>query len=113
GQHPRALFVGYGETDDWAHERRYDLYLQSAHNVDSLVAELWHTMQASPEYRGKTTFIMLADHGRGATARDWTDHGRNVDHAEQIWLAMWGAGVAARGEVRDTVTQSQVAATVL
>src|SRR5271155_3951489 len=28
---PRALFVGYGETDDWAHAGKYDLVLQAAH----------------------------------------------------------------------------------
>ena len=33
---PRLLFVGFGETDEWAHNGRYDLILQSAHNVDAL-----------------------------------------------------------------------------
>ena len=30
---PRVLFVGYGETDNWAHAGRYDLVLHSAHAV--------------------------------------------------------------------------------
>jgi hypothetical protein len=38
---PRVMFIGYGETDEWAHCGRYDLYLQSAHQVDAYLAELW------------------------------------------------------------------------
>ena len=49
---PRVLFVGYGETDNWAHQGRYDLVLDSAHRMDGFVKELWDTMQAMPEYRG-------------------------------------------------------------
>src|SRR6202795_4774579 len=34
---PRVLFVGYGETDNWAHQGRYDLVLDSAHRFDYFV----------------------------------------------------------------------------
>src|SRR6202521_2986967 len=43
---PRVLFVGYGETDNWAHQGRYDLVLDSAHRFDHFVEQLWNTMQA-------------------------------------------------------------------
>lgn len=109
---PRLLFVGFGETDEWAHSRRYDLTLRSARSTDAFIAELWSTMQAMPEYRGRTTFIILADHGRGDGDK-WTDHGEDVDGAERIWIAALGPGVPAAGEVRGAqVTQSQIAATV-
>ena len=39
--HPRVLFVGYGETDNWAHQGRYDLVLESAHGFDHFVQQLW------------------------------------------------------------------------
>ncbi len=63
---PRVLFVGYGETDNWAHQGRYDLVLDSAHRFDHFVHQLWDTMQAMPQYRGTTTFIITTDHGRGS-----------------------------------------------
>src|SRR5262249_10538084 len=47
-EHPRVLFVGYGETDNWAHSGRYDLVLESAHQFDEFVKQLWDTMQAMP-----------------------------------------------------------------
>ena len=110
---PRLLFVGYGETDEWAHERRYDLTLRSAQNADGFIAELWHTMQAIPEYKDRTTFIITTDHGRGSGER-WTDHGKDVDGAEQVWIGMLGPGAPQLGEVKHAapVTQSQIAATI-
>jgi hypothetical protein len=31
----------FGETDDWGHEGRYDLYLHAARNFDQFVRILW------------------------------------------------------------------------
>jgi hypothetical protein len=110
---PRLLFVGYGETDEWAHNGRYDLVLQSARSVDGFIRELWTTMQASSEYRGKTTFIITTDHGRGSGAEKWKDHDFDVEGAENMWIAVIGPDTPALGERRDVprVTQSQIAAT--
>ncbi|MBI3792680.1 MAG: AP protein [Gemmatimonadetes bacterium] len=110
---PRALYVGYGETDEWAHDKRYDLYLRSARGVDGFVEELWNTMRAMPQYKAGVTFIVTTDHGRGDGA-EWTDHGRKVDGAERVWIATFGARAPKLGEVTNAarVTQSQVAATV-
>jgi hypothetical protein len=85
---PRVLFVGYGETDNWAHSGRYDLVLDSAHRFDGFVRELWETMQARPEYRGKTTFIVTTDHGRG--------DGRRAARQGLPGRAAEGRGTAAR-----------------
>ena len=109
---PRVTFIGYGETDRWAHADRYDRYLQSAHQVDEYLAELWASVQANPATRDSTTLIVTTDHGRGA-GRRWTDHGADVEGAERIWIAVMGPGIPALG-VRQGVptTQAQVAATV-
>lgn len=111
---PRLLFVGYGETDEWAHARRYDLAMRSAHQVDAFVADLWSYMQGIKQYRGRTTFIITTDHGRGSGADDWTSHGENVDGAEDIWMAIIGPDTPPLGERLggERVSQSQVAATI-
>jgi hypothetical protein len=111
---PRVLFVGYGETDEWAHSGMYDLVLQSAHRVDGFIRDLWDTMQSMPEYRGRTTFIITTDHGRGSGPTKWRDHGEDVDGAENIWMAILGPDTPALGEVTSgsRVTQSQIAATL-
>jgi hypothetical protein len=110
---PRVLFIGLGETDEWGHGRRYDLYLDAAHNSDRFVAELWQTLQVLPAYRGKTSLILTTDHGRGATRANWTDHGKDVPLAEFIWIAVLGPDTPPLGVRENTeTTQSQIAATI-
>jgi hypothetical protein len=111
---PRALFVGYGETDNWAHQGRYDLVLDSAQRVDGFVAELWKTMQAMPQYHGTTTFIITADHGRGSGPVEWKEHGVEEKGSENVWIAVMGPDTAPLGERTRLapVTQAQIAATV-
>jgi hypothetical protein len=111
---PRLLFVGYGETDNWAHSGRYDLVLESAHQFDDFVRQLWETMQAMPEYRDQTTFIITTDHGRGSGLEEWKEHGVDEKGSENIWIAIMGPDTGALGERSNTpaVTQSEIAATV-
>jgi hypothetical protein len=101
---PRALFVGYAETDDWGHEGRYDRFLDAVHDVDAYMAQLWSAVQSNQRYRGRTTLIFTADHGRGRTAADWTSHGKDVPGAEETFILTIGPGVAARGELRESAT---------
>ncbi len=109
---PSVLFIGLGETDEWAHAKRYDLYLEAAQRADQQMRELWDLIQSHPRYKNKTTLIISTDHGRGFN-RQWTDHGEKVDGAEFIWAAAIGPEIAPLG-VREniTFTQSQVAATL-
>jgi Metalloenzyme superfamily len=112
--HPRLLFVGYGETDNWAHAGRYDLVLESAHQFDQFVRQLWETIEAMPEYRGQTTFVITTDHGRGSGLEEWKEHGVEEKGSENIWIAVMGPDSDALGErVNATpVTQAQIAATL-
>ena len=112
-RHPRVLYVMLGETDEWAHGRRYDVYLDAAQRNDRFIRRLWETAQAMPQYANRTALLVTTDHGRGESGRDWTDHGEKVPASERIWMAAMGPSIAPLG-VRDgiNVTQSQIAATV-
>jgi Metalloenzyme superfamily len=110
---PRVLYVMLGETDEWAHGGRYDMYLDAAFRSDRFIGRLWETLQSLPAYKNHTTLLLTTDHGRGATTADWTDHGRDVPAAEQTWMAMIGPGSNPAGVREDvTLTTSQLAATV-
>ena len=113
-ERPRLLFVGFGETDVWAHDGKYDKLLRSAQQDDAFIAELWNMMQRLPQYRGRTTFIITTDHGRGDGPDAWRDHGADVPGADRIWIAAIGPGIAPLGSRANTatVTQGQVAATI-
>ncbi len=110
---PRVLFIGLGETDEWAHARRYDRYLHSANRADAFTAKLWELLQSLPEYKDQTSLVLACDHGRGNTIRDWTDHGAKIEGAEFVWSAVLGPETPALGVRSDVnVTLSQIAATL-
>ena len=112
---PRVLYISLGETDDWAHARRYDRVLDTTTYFDQCVEKIWRTAQSMKEYKGNTSLVLTSDHGRGGTLEDWNGHGSKVAGAERIWMAMLGAGIPARGEVANQtgVKQRDVAPTIL
>jgi len=112
--HPRVLFVGYGDTDLWQHLGRYDSFLETAHAFDRYVQDLWEQLQSIPQYHGRTTLILTADHGRGSGPVDWKDHGVGQPGSANIWIGVLGPDTPALGERREIpdLTQSQIAATV-
>jgi hypothetical protein len=111
---PRVVWIAFSETDEWAHEGRYDLYLFAANRIDDYVKGLWEAAQSMPEYRGKTAFILTTDHGRGSGLSEWKDHGEKVKGAENIWIAAIGPDIAAKGERQNVpaVGQNQIAASI-
>jgi hypothetical protein len=112
---PRVLYIALGETDDWAHERRYDRTLETARYFDDCLRRLWDALQSDPTYRNSTTLLVATDHGRGSTPEDWNSHGAEVTGAENVWIAAIGPDTPAGGEIRDVtgVTQSDIAPTLL
>lgn len=112
---PRVLYIAFAETDDWAHQRRYDRYLDYIHLFDSYLERLWSLLQSMDEYRNNTTLIITTDHGRPHDPKAWVEHGAGMPGSEAIWIAIIGPGVPHRGEVAASipVTQSDIAATAL
>jgi Metalloenzyme superfamily len=112
--HPKVVFLGLGETDEFAHQGRYDQYLQKAHQFDQMIAELWYYVQTDPFYKNNTTFIITTDHGRGSKTNKWAQHGFWVKGSGETWIAMIGAGIPADGEIKikSRLYQKQIAATV-
>lgn len=98
---PKVLYIGYGETDDYSHDDRYDQYLLSARQTDSYIREIWDFVQNDPQYKGKTTLIIMTDHGRGVYPKiNWKSHSVNTPNSDEIWIAAIGPDTPALGEVR-------------
>jgi len=112
---PRVTYIAFNDTDDLAHNQRYDRVLDALHALDGFLGELMAVLDSVPGYRGRTTVILTTDHGRGLTPGDWSDHGEDVAGAENIWLAVWGPDTRGSGEVRGgpPLQQASVAATLL
>ncbi|MBS1659943.1 MAG: hypothetical protein JST68_02710, partial [Bacteroidetes bacterium] len=112
--HPSVLLLGFGETDECAHDGRYDLYLQKATDLDRMIADLWYWIQTDPYYKDSTTLLITTDHGRGWKPNKWTTHGFWAEGSGETWMAVLGADIQAEGEVRGRgqVYQKQIAATI-
>lgn len=128
---PRLLVISLGETDDFAHNGKYDAYLKSAKQSDAFIADLWHTIQTTPGYKNNTNLIITTDHGRGSHADDWQHHSskralarseqgkqrfpNGIVGSEHIWLAAIGPDIKPQGLVKTSkeLKQAQVAATVI
>src|SRR5439155_5884133 len=87
-QQPTLLLLAFDEMDDWAHDGKYDLALDALHRADHYLDVLWRTLQDDPFYKGRTTLIVTADHGRGCMVDTCKRYGRSVEGADEIWLAI-------------------------
>ncbi|PHS27744.1 MAG: phosphoglyceromutase [Robiginitomaculum sp.] len=131
---PRVLYIAYGETDDFAHEGRYDQVLYSAQRTDKFIRELWTAVQADPQWEGHTTMIITTDHGRGQTPKEaWQHHASplatqgylkslntypdGIVGSDAVWMAAIGPNINPSAGKAYTMahcaTSSQVAATAL
>lgn len=115
--HPKLVYISYGETDDFAHAGFFDFYSKSLRNTDALIEDLWNYVQNDSFYKDNTYFIITTDHGRGVGAEEgskWTDHGSDVKGADQAWLVVLGPNVKAAGEAGDEqLYTNQIAPTIL
>ena len=110
---PEVFYVALGETDDWAHEKRYDRVLEALHQADAYLARLWKWLSEEPDYAGQTTLFITTDHGRGRTPYTWQNHNNRLPGARSTWLAVVSPKVGQRGEWSHhrRVYSSEIAAT--
>lgn len=109
---PRLMLVNFWDMDV-AHWGSYSLYLNAITKTDRLTGMLWDEIQANPNYRGKTTMLVLPELGRDGdrnTANGFLNHRSGDPSCRNMWLLAMGAGVP-RGETDRTVHHVDVAAT--
>jgi Metalloenzyme superfamily len=113
-KHPKVAFIGFGETDEYAHKGNYDEYLQSAHLFDEFIAQLWYLVNKDPFYKNNTSFIITTDHGRGQNSNTWIKHGLFTSGSSNSWLLTLGPELESRGEVKSKseIYNDQLAQTI-
>ncbi len=94
-KHPRFLFIGLGDTDEWGHKNDYKDYLESLRRADALVGEVARTLASLQTLGWETAFFVTADHGRDPECRN---HG-GVPSAMRTWLVAGGSMIHAHGLV--------------
>ncbi len=115
-EHPKFVYISYGETDDFAHDGDYSAYLKSANKTDGLLKDLWEFIQTDSFYSGNTILLITSDHGRGTVpVETWRHHGSKIEGADQVWFIALGNGVNPLGEVNndEQLFSTQLAPTIL
>ncbi|MEP7252490.1 MAG: hypothetical protein ABI683_08925 [Ginsengibacter sp.] len=111
--HPRVLYIDFGDNDECAHEGKYDMYLDAANKIDAMIADLWNYLQSDTFYNNQTSILIFPDHGRGYDD-EWTSHGSKIPHANETYLMVMGPDTPALGEVKTKgqLFQDQFAQTI-
>ena len=98
--HPKVMYVGFGDTDEFAHADHYDDYLNAANICDKYIRRIVETCESDPFYKGKTTYLLTCDHGRGYGI-NFGGHGAGNRGSENTWFIAFGKGVEKLGETSD------------
>ena len=111
---PRVLYLALDESDDWAHDGKYDRVLEALARTDAHLQQLWTWVQNDPDYRGRTHLLVTVDHGRGHTPQDWRNHGATVPGSDEVWIAFASPRLTRRGiwQNHAPLSTSQIAATI-
>ncbi|MGD1157414.1 MAG: hypothetical protein ABSA41_16510 [Terriglobia bacterium] len=92
---PRLLVVIFSDVEV-AHFGSYALHLSGIRTADRLAYQLWQEVEANPEYRGKTTMVILPEFGRdpdGSTTNGFFNHRANEESTRTTWMMALGAAV--------------------
>ncbi|HEY2744905.1 MAG TPA: alkaline phosphatase family protein [Polyangia bacterium] len=95
-ERPRFLFVGLGDTDEYAHRHDYAGYAEALRAADAFVGKLMTTLATLDGYGAETTVIVTTDHGRAA---GFSGHGADAPESRRVWMFAAGGAVPALGFV--------------
>jgi len=110
---PRLLMVNYQDCD-YVHWGYLSHYTRAVAIMDEGLRRIVDTVEADPEYRDRTIFVVVPDCGRdnNPLANVPCQHHFNSRSAHEIFALIAGPGVA-RGQVVDRVVdQTQLAGTI-
>lgn len=111
--HPKVMYISFGDTDEWAHDGQYDRYLEAANGTDYYIQRIVEACESDPFYKGKTTYLLTCDHGRGYRG-SFTSHGSGTRGSENTWMMAFGKGIEKLGETTENgpFYNQQMAATI-
>jgi len=73
---PSLLWITLHDMDV-AHTGAYSLYLEGIKRTDRLCGDIWKMIESDPEYKGRTTMLILPDFGRDS---DFSVSGNGFQH---------------------------------
>jgi hypothetical protein len=92
---PRVLVVAFSDVEA-AHFGSYSLHVSGIRTADRLAYQMWQEVEANPDYRGKTTMVVLPEFGRdpdGSNTNGFFNHRANEDSTRDTWMMVLGSSV--------------------
>ena len=92
---PQVLVVVFSDVEA-AHFGSYAMHLGGIRTADRLAWQMWQEVEANPEYRDKTTMVILPEFGRdpdGSSTNGFFNHRANTDSTRDTWMMTLGAAV--------------------
>ena len=92
---PQLLVVAFSDVEA-AHFGSYALHLSGVKTADRLAYQLWREVETNPDYRGKTTMVILPEFGRdpdGSSTNGFFNHRANEESTRDTWMMALGAGI--------------------
>jgi len=88
---PHFLMMYLADVDHEGHSGVWNNYINAISIADSLVGELWTTLQSDSAYAGKTTMLVTNDHGRHTN--NFLGHGDDCYGCRHIQLLAIGPDI--------------------
>jgi hypothetical protein len=111
--HPRIMIINLPGVDSAGHTGNWSKYLSALHSADSLIWNLWQTLQSDSIYRNTTTLFVTNDHGRhDDTHGGFKSHGDSCEGCRHILCLAVGRGFQAHRIIKQRRTQCDIAPTV-
>lgn len=112
---PSLLFLTLHDIDI-AHSGAYSLYLEGIQRTDRLCAELWSEIESNPEYKGKTTLLIMPDFGRDGDSdpggNGFQHHRTGSASARTTWMMALGSGIRQKSIVHRPIESIDLAPAV-
>ncbi|MGA2166631.1 MAG: hypothetical protein ABSG62_00370 [Terracidiphilus sp.] len=92
---PQVLVVAFSDVEA-AHFGSFALHVSGIRTADRLAYQLWQEVETNPDYRGKTTMVILPEFGRdpdGSSTNGFFNHRANMDSTRDTWMMALGAAV--------------------
>jgi hypothetical protein len=110
---PQIMMINLPSIDSAGHSGRWTEYRRAIHNADSLIWDLWQTLQSDSLYRNTTTLIVTNDHGRHDDAHGgFKSHGDGCEGCRHILCLAVGRGFQAQRLIKQRRTQCDIAPTI-
>jgi len=92
---PSLIVVAFSDVEA-AHFGSYALHVAGIKTADRLAWQLWQEVETNPEYKGRTTLLILPEFGRdpdGSSTNGFFNHRANEESTRDTWMMVLGAAV--------------------